>query len=444
MPLAPASMRRTHRVNLVNPPSAAGTTANREGAAGMGVVYPHRDAFLYPPHGLATAAAGLRDAGYQVQAFDGVVEELTPDLAEADAIGVFVAFASLDTDLDFIGALRQQSTAKLVAFGPAMRFVAQQVLNRAPVDAVLTGEAEGFFPEALQHLDAQAVSSAAGVLTPSTVGAPGYDGEGFVDPLDRLPFPAWDMLPYERYRLLTVLSSRGCPDECTYCPYAAAQGHRFRARSIANVLAELAWLNERFHPPRLVFRDAVFAHNRERVGELCTGMLSRGLALRWECESRPEHFDVGLLRLMQRAGCQWVKIGLETTEAALLMRLGRIGSLEQAEGYLQHVAKVVRTCAEIGLRCRLFVMAGLPGQDVAMAQRTREFVEQLRPAALNVKACDRHPGLGLDMVDEGDSEAQMEVLLQAQMTVQAHQPSLPLLIRGRRWLQRMWRGESNG
>ncbi len=444
MPLPLASMRRTHRVNLVNPPSVAGTTANREGAAGLGVVYPHRDAFLYPPHGLATAAASLRDAGYHVHAFDGVVEELTPNLAEADAIGVFVAFATLDADLDFIGALREQSTAKLIAFGPAMRFVAQQVLNRAPLDAVLTGEAEGFFPEALQYLDAQAVSSAASVLIPSTVGAPGFDGEGFVDQLDRLPFPAWDMLPHERYRLLTVLSSRGCPDECTYCPYAAAQGHRFRARSIANVLAELAWLNERFHPARLVFRDPVFAHDRERVVELCTGMLNCGLALRWECESRPEHFDVGLLQLMQRAGCQWVKLGLETTDAGLLMRLRRIGSLEQAESYLQHVSKIVRTCAEIGLRCRLFVMAGLPGQDVAMAQRTRQFVEQLRPAALNVKVCERYPGLGLEIVDEGDSEAQMEVLRQAQMTVQARQPSLPLLIRGRRWLQRMWHGGRDG
>ncbi len=437
-------MRRTHRVNLVNPPSAAGTTANREGAAGMGVVYPYPDAFLYPPHGLATAAAGLRDAGYQVQAVDGVVEELTPDLAEADAIGVFVSFATLDTDLDFIGALREQSTAKLIAFGPAMRFVAQQVLNRASVDAMLTGEAEGFFPEALQYLDAQAVSSAASALTPSTVGAPSYDVEGFVDQLDGLPFPAWDMLPHERYRLLTVLSSRGCPDECTYCPYAAAQGHRFRARSIANVLAELAWVSERFHPTRLVFRDPVFAHNHERVVELCTGMLSRGLALSWECESRPEHFDVALLRLMQRAGCQWVKIGLETTDARLLMRLRRIGSLGQAESYLQHVAKIVRTCTEIGLRCRLFAMAGLPGQDVAMAQHTRQFVEQLRPAALNVKVCERYPGLGLDIVDEGDSEAQMEILRQAQMAVQARQPSPPFLIRGRRWLRRMWRGESNG
>ncbi len=431
-------------MNLVNPPSAAGTTANREGAAGLGVVYPHQDAFLYPPHGLATAAASLRDAGYQVQAFDGVVEELTPALAEADAIGVFVSYATLDTDLDFIGALREQSTAKLIAFGPAMRFIAQQVLNCAPVDAVLTGEAEGFFPDALQYLDAQAISHAASVLTPSTVCAPSYDVEGFVDQLDGLPFPAWDMLPYERYKLLTVLSSRGCPDACIYCPYATAQGHRYRARSIANVLGELTWLNERFHPDRLVFRDPVFAHDRERVVELCTGMLGSRFALNWECESRPEHFDVGLLRLMQRAGCQWVKIGLETTDAGLLMRFRRIGSLEQAESYLQHVSKIVRTCAEIGLRCRLFVMAGLPGQDVAMAQRTRQFVEQLRPAALNVKVCERYPGLGLDIADEGDSEAQMEVLHQAQMAVEARQPSIPVLIRGKRWLQRMWRGGGDG
>lgn len=439
-PLRPGSVTGKYGVNLINPPSAPGTTANREGAAGMGVVYPHPGAFLYPPHTLATTAASLRDAGYKVRAFDMVVEELAPDLAEADAIGVFVSYASLDTDLAFIATLRDQVSARLIAFGPAMRFVGQEVLDNAPVDAVLVGEAEGVFAVALRYLDAKGDSSASQLLTPATVQASGYDARGFEQDLDSLPFPAWDLLPHEKYPLLTVLSSRGCPDQCIYCPYAAAQGHRFRARSVENVLAELSWLARRFRPARLVFRDPVFAHNRERVVEICTGMLNLGLHLRWECESRPEHFDADLLRLMQRAGCQWVKIGLETTDKALLQKLRRVASAEEAVKYLQYVADVVRTCGEIGLHCRLFVMAGLPGQDVAMAQSTWHFVEQLRPAALNVKLCERYPGTDLESLTEGDYEAQMGVLRQAQMALQGHRPSPSVLARSKHWLRRVLRG----
>ncbi len=406
----------------------------------MGTVYPRPDAFFYPPQTLATVAASLRGAGYGVRAFDAVVEELEPDLAEADVVGIFVSYASLDTDLAFVESLRNRVSGRLVVFGPAMRFVGEEVLARVPVDAVLVGEAEGFFAMALQHLDTEAGSLVARALTPEDVHAPCCDAQGFVRDLDALPFPAWDLLPYERYALLTVLGSRGCPDHCAYCPYAVAQGHYFRTRSAGSVLAELAWLSERFRPTRVVFRDPVFAYNRERVVAVCEGILKRGLHLRWECESRPEHFDADLLCLMQRAGCQWVKVGLETTDEALLQRLRRVDSAEEAAAYLQHVADVVRMCGEIGLYCRLFVMAGLPGQDVTMAQRTGRYVEQLRPAALNVKLFERYPGIDLQAVTESDYEAQIKVLHQAQAAIESLRPSPSLIDRGKRWLRSVVHG----
>lgn len=431
-----------YRVNLLNPPSAPGTLANREGAAGMGVVYPSPEAFCYPPHTLATVASSLRAAGFAVRAFDAVVGAFPPSLADADVVAVFVSYASLDTDLAFIRDLRQQTAARLVAFGPAMRFVVEQVLSCAPVDAVLIGEAEGFCAAALRYLEAQTGSREPQALTPQNLQSLCCDAEGLVCDLDGLPFPAWELLPYERYRLLSVFASRGCPDHCAYCPYAAAQGHRLRTRSVENVLAELSWLSDRFRPARLVFRDPVFAHDRQRVAAICDGILRGGLRLHWECESRPEHFDVELLRLMQRAGCQWIKIGLETTDGALLKKLRRVGSAEEATAYLQHVAEVVQACASIELQCRVFVMAGLPGQDVLMAHHTREFLEQLRPTALNVKALERYPGIDPTVVPAivspeamtGEVAMQIAILQQTQVaTVQ--RGSSGVLARGKRWLR---------
>lgn len=406
----------------------------------MGVVYPQVGAFFYPPHTLAVAAARLRDAGHWVQTYDGVVEEHGPDLSQQEVVGVFVSYASLDTDITFIAALRRQTPARLIAFGPAMRFVGEHVLARAPVDAVLIGEAEGFFVAATEHLVGEEFSSGARKLGPGTVDAAGYDEQGLLQNLDVLPIPAWDLLPWTTYPLLTVLSSRGCPDRCAYCPYAAAQGHRFRARSLESVLGELEYLHGQFRPSRLVFRDPVFAHDRERVVRMCHEMLKRGLSLNWECESRPEHFDTELLRLMKRAGCQWVKIGLETTEETLLVRLCRAASLSEARAYVQHVAGVVEACRTVGLRCRLFVMAGMPGQDVTMAERTRRFVEELRPTALNVKLCEPYPGTSLPGPTYDDHQAQLEVLHEAQATLQSAQPAPGLFVRSKRWLRRILPG----
>ncbi len=406
----------------------------------MGVVYPDVEAFFYPPHTLAVAAASLRDAGHQVQAFDGVVEERVPDLRQQDVVGVFVSYASLDSDVAFIIALRQQTPARMIAFGPAMQFVGEQVLVQAPVDAVLVGEAEGFLVAALAYLAGERFPSGPRKLSPSAVGQTGYDEQGLMQNLDALPIPAWDLLPWTAYPLLTVLSSRGCPDGCAYCPYAAAQGHRFRARSVESVLRELEYLHRRFRPSRLIFRDPVFAHDRERVVRICHEILKRGLSLQWECESRPAHFDAELLRLMKRAGCQWVKTGLETTDEALLVRMRRAASLAEARAYVQHVAEVVEACHAVDLRCRLFVMAGMPGQDVTMAERTRRFVEELSPTALNVKLCESYPGTSLPEPTQGDQEAQLEVLHEAQNALRTAQPSPSLLKRSKRWLRRVLPG----
>ena len=182
-----------YRVNLVNPPSAPGTLANREGAAGMGVVYPSPDAFCYPPHTLATVAAVLGESGYAVRAFDAVVRPLPSNVANADAIAVFVSWASLDADLDFIRSLRQRTTARLIAFGPATRFVGEQVLRSAAVDAVLIGEAEGFCAAALRYLQEQTGLSGPQAITPQQLQSPCCDAEGLVRDQDALPFPAWEL-----------------------------------------------------------------------------------------------------------------------------------------------------------------------------------------------------------------------------------------------------------
>jgi radical SAM superfamily enzyme YgiQ (UPF0313 family) len=151
-----------------------------------------------------------------------------------------------------------------------------------------------------------------------------------------------------------------------------------------------------------------------------------------------------MLRLMKRAGCQWVKIGLETTNGALLEKLERIDSEEQATRYLQQVGDVVRTCNETGLYCRLFVMAGLPGQDEVMAQHTRRFVQQLQPTALNVKGFKEYPGMRVAARAEEDVALQVKILRQAQEVIQSSRPVPSLMTKGRRWLRRALRGQRHG
>ncbi len=428
-------------VYLINPPSLPGTLANREGAAGLGVVYSDPAAFCYPPHTLAAAAATLRKDDWPVQVFDGIADGSAPDWQGAAAMGVFVSFASLPGDLEYLHQLRAATSARVLVFGPSIRFVAPEVFVRAGADAVLIGDAEGYFHEVMRRIVDDSLPTNV-VLSPATLGLPGYDDSGLLEDLDSLPFPAWDRLPWSRYGFLTIMGSRGCPDHCSYCPYAASQGHRLRARSVRSVVAEMQHLVEAYRPSRLIFRDPVFAYQRDRVVGLCEEILRLGLRVNWECESRPEHFDRDVLRLMQRAGCKWVKIGLETTDASLLQSLRRVASHDQAEQYLAHIATVVEACRRAAMNCRVFVMTGLPGQNDDMVLQTARFVQQMGPDALNIKECESYPGIELSHLgDAADARLQTQVLQEVQQELVQRSQSVDRLTRVRRWLRQMLRGD---
>ena len=440
--------REASRIVLVNPPSAPGTTANREGAAGLGYVDPVPDGFCYPPQTIATTASVLREEGWSVQIVDAVAESLTTAealdrlaLDQVDVLAVMVSADTLGADLAFLDALRTAAPSHpIIVFGPATRY-ARQELSQAPIDAILLGEPEWALGIACRSLGSGERSGLPAVYTPSDLGAPGYDDQGFLGDLDRLPLPAWDLLPVERYRSLTVASSRGCGDACRYCPYVAAQGHVFRGRSAESVADEMACLESRFHPERIVFRDPVFAYDRERVVGICQGMLARRLRTPWECESRPEHLDEELLRLMRQAGCEWIKVGVESASARLLADLGRIPSASGAHAYREHCRRIVQASKALGMRCRLFVMTGLPGETAQDLRETLEFVRRLEPTALNIKRFQAYPGIRLAEDEIATAEAPDPELVAAFQSLRERydlrsRPRASLASRARRWLSR--------
>jgi len=74
-----------------------------------------------------------------------------------------------------------------------------------------------------------------------------------------------------------------------------------------------------------------------------------------------------------------------------------------------------------------------------MAHDTRRFVEQIRPTALNIKVFKMYPGIELQAADDGNCEAQLEALRQAQAVVNSQHPTPTLFDRSRRWLRTLVR-----
>lgn len=429
------------RTVCVNPPGLPGTTANREGAGGMGNVYPEPGAFLYPPHTLAAVAGALRNGGLEVAARDCVLEGDSVDRAVAWAAGqmptwliVQVSWATREADVAFLRVARAALPhTPIVAIGASVAWM-EDAQRAVPDVAWLVGEPErtlGLFL-ALFGTDSERWR---GALSPTVLSKPGAPTRQ-VQSLENLPRPAWDLFRWQGYGMLTVVGSKGCDHACAYCPYIVAQGNRFRPRPVDEIVDEMAYLAREFRPARVVFRDPVFARERDRVLALCEGLARRKVRLAWECESRADDLDAELVQAMARAGCTAVKLGVESADTAVLVAARRVRDAASAEVYRGRALAVAAACARHGVALRVFLLTGLPQESDAAIAETARFVAEMRPSALHVKVVDRYPGTSMDWaVPAGDAQRRAEVL-RASWTPPSAQARRGLLARVARRLGR--------
>ena len=69
----------------------------------------------------------------------------------------------------------------------------------------------------------------------------------FENNLDRFPFPRFEKFPLGKYvtEEIGIVSSRGCPFNCTYCPVKTSIGQQYRIRSAESIVDEITYCYNR-------------------------------------------------------------------------------------------------------------------------------------------------------------------------------------------------------
>ena len=218
--------------------------------------------------------------------------------------------------------------------------------------------------------------------------------------LDALPFPRWDLMRasmHARVRLpwgvrpfggvFPVLASRGCPEFCTYCPHRILEAHRMR--SVENIVEELTHLCSSTPRPYVLFRDPLFSQGRDRCLALSEAILSRGLDLRFECETRLDRLDPELLDTLHRAGLRAISFGVESLAPETLKRAGRRPIPEvQQRAVLDH-------CRLRGIATAAFYVFGFPQDDWSSIAATIAYAIDLGSTAAQFKLLTPYPGTPL-------------------------------------------------
>jgi anaerobic magnesium-protoporphyrin IX monomethyl ester cyclase len=168
-------------------------------------------------------------------------------------------------------------------------------------------------------------------------------------------------------RFLPMLTSRGCPFGCNYCPYPVGQGLLWRYRSAENVVNEIEHLIRDFHVEYILFRDPLFSANKKRVAAICEEIIRRGLKVQWRCETRIDCLDEPTIELMARAGCTGVNFGVESIDPQIQKNVERKPISEE------QFVETVDLFRKYNIRTFAFFVVGLPGDTIDTILRTIRF-----------------------------------------------------------------------
>ncbi len=341
----------------------------------------------YPSLGLGYLAAVLERRGDEVRIFDFGLDPRRPLEDEVhdvlafrpDVIGLTAMTTSYHSAEEAMSLLRAGTNAPMVLGGPhATVFPARTLQEQPALDYLVFGEGEETMLELMEVIE--------GRRDPAAVAGLCYRraGEVICNParplirdLDALPFPARHLFQLERYplyapdggRMLTVLTSRGCPYNCSYC-FKGIVGRTYRQRSPENLMQELKELIRTYGIRNFYFIDDLFTLDVKRLNVLLDMMIAEGLDIRWQCLARVDRVTPELLRKMAAAGCRQIHYGIESGNQEILDRVGKRITLEQ-------VRQAVRWTAEAGIRSKGYFMLGLPGDTEETMEQTIQFAASL-------------------------------------------------------------------
>jgi len=297
--------------------------------------------------------------GYPYKILKKKIAEFNPDL-----IGVSMMTYRYKDTYNLIAKIKGDfPEAKIVTGGPHISLFREKVLEECPyIDfgVVLEGE-----ETIIELCKGEPLNSIKGLIYRDRSRVVYNGDKPFIKNLDSIPFPKYEKFELDksfnkRINALPIVSSRGCPFNCIYCPVKSSIGEVFRARSPENILQELTYWYERGY--RIFsFADDNFTLLKGRVYKICELIKKAGFRdLRLSCDNgiRADKVDRTLLEAMKNVGFYRIALGVEAGNDKVLKALNKQEKIET-------IKRVIQDACSLGYEVDLFFLVGSPQEEWA-------------------------------------------------------------------------------
>jgi hopanoid biosynthesis associated radical SAM protein HpnJ len=189
---------------------------------------------------------------------------------------------------------------------------------------------------------------------------------------------------YLLHPYLSFYTGRGCKSRCTFCLWPqTVGGHRYRVRTVADVVAETRWARRAFPQVKeFFFDDDTLTDNLPRVEELAVQLGKLGVV--WSCNAKA-NVPRKTLAIMKDNGLRLLLVGYESGNQQILFNIKKGMRVEFARRF-------TRDCHELGILIHGTFILGLPGETRETIQETLKFAKEINPHTIQVSLAAPYPG----------------------------------------------------
>jgi len=371
----------------------------------------------WPPLGILYCAGVLKAGGIEVSLLDQPAKRFSLDQTvnwvkkeDPDIIGFSVLLSVAKEAPKIAERVKAENPNITVVFGSHhATFNAERILEKYPfVDIVVRGEGEHTSLEIARCLEKQReLDKVEGVTFRRNGMIVSNPDRPLNKDVDALPFPDRDLagvqyksaifgVKINSRKFTTILSSRGCPFNCSFCGIRKFTRRAWRPRSVENVMAELEYLQSEGYE-QFLFADDNFTVDAKRVSKLCRSIKKEGMDIEWFCDSRVDHVSYDMFRDMVNAGCRCLLFGIESANQRILDYYRKGITPEQSEKAVRNARK-----AGIDIIVGSFIV-GAPDETQREIVNTLQFANKLDIDVPDVNILGAHVGTDLwnDLVAKG-------------------------------------------
>lgn len=346
------------------------------------LIYPtYKNTATEPSLGLMYIASVLRDSGCHVEIIEGDYHTITSLLrlriGAADEAIDFVGITCMTSMYNEIIKLRDffhRNNIRIVFGGVHATIMPDTLLQAGFSDICVIGEGEATIIDIVSNYDDvldEKLDEIQGIayIPKDSISMKFTAKRPFIDDLNVLPFPSRDLIDkkYFKHKSTTILASRGCQFNCSFCQPTLRKlfGNFIRRRDPKDVVQEMENCNNEFGIKHFEFFDDTFTSNNVWVLSFCEVVKSTGFT--WEALARVDTIDYNILKLMKSAGLKRISLGFESGSQTILNTYCKGITIEQGHQALDW-------CKQLGIKVHGYFMLGAIDETQESMKATKDFI----------------------------------------------------------------------